>query len=510
MTEATAPAPSAVRRRPLFLLALLAVTVPIYAGALDRFFAADQIRYFHEMRNDFRFSSTLRFWDYNAARQAGKGDDQLFRPLHDLLRATETSLFGYRYRAWNVLHLGLHLAVCLLLFELLWLLKPSRIAIGVALLFAVLTSNFELVVWNHLSGYLLGDALFLASLLALIRARQAPDEAVRRRWILAWAAAAFGAACCHEIFVIAAGLGAACLFWTQRREGRTSSPAEIALLAAPVAAYALLYAVHVARCERWLWLDPRAPAAAPLPLRVAQSLGSWTLRAWDPWSADLEFRNCDRFAWSATSLDGAAGRGALVLLVVAALGFCLRYGLTRDRLRDVGPVAALLGALLVAYSAMVNFGRSYAAGVTYYGYLFALLAAVLAYALVDFDRVDRRPGHVALALLLGLVAANAARTLTQTRRLAALNAPTIEYFDTLETFVRAHRDEEGFAFGVRAYDEVDPSSYYWKGYPDHPPDDELTVSELLYPAWFDLKLFQTGPDPERHKYVLVYRPPARK
>lgn len=499
-----------LRRRLLFLLLLLAVTLPVYGSTIDRFFAADQIRYFDEVRNDFRLSSTLRLWDYGAARRAGKGDDPLFRPLTHLLLATETSFFGYHYRSWNLFHLGLHLTVCLLLFELLWTLHPSRFAAAGALLFAVLTANFELAVWNHLSGYLLGDTLFLVSLLAVLRLTRPAATDDRRRWGIVLALTAFGAACCHEIFVVGAAATAAFVLQRRRREEGRIAGSELAVLLAPLALYAMLYAGHAARCERWLWMDHRGPAPPPLALRIIHTLGLWSWKAWDPWSAEFLLRNCDRFAWAKESTAGAAPRALLLVVLAVGLAACLRPGLTRDRLRERAAWVLLLAALLAAYSAMVNFGRAYASDVTYYGYFFTLIAAALVYSLVDFGRVGRRPALIALVLLLGLSSANALRTFGTARRLAALNAPAIEYFDTLEKFVRDHREEPGFAFAVRAPDAADPSSYYWKGYPDHPPDDEKTVSELLYPAYFDPALFKTGPDPARHKYVLLWNPPGSK
>src|SRR5262245_31252786 len=147
---------SALRRRVPIHLAISLLVVATYGGAVNRTFAGDQIRYFQELGNDLRLSSTLRLWDYTASRQYTKGDELLFRPLTGILCAVESSLFGYHYRAWNIAQLLLHVAVCLFLFELLVLLVPLRFATALAFLFSVLTANLELVVWNHLAGYLLG------------------------------------------------------------------------------------------------------------------------------------------------------------------------------------------------------------------------------------------------------------------------------------------------------------------------------------------------------------------
>lgn len=97
----------------------------------------------------------------------------MYRPLLFAGLAVENAIFKRDFRAWNAANLAVHLFVAYLLFEVLWRLRRTGLACGVALWFALLASNFELVTWNHLGGYMLGYGLLL---LALFAAREALAE----------------------------------------------------------------------------------------------------------------------------------------------------------------------------------------------------------------------------------------------------------------------------------------------------------------------------------------------
>ena len=166
------PLPQNVWKHPLveraiFLLLLTLLVAPVYAPALNRFLAADQLYYFAELKNDLSLANGLRFLDYNAVRGYWKGDQACYRPLLFAWQALGSSLCGYNYRAWNSANLAFHLLVAYLLFELLRCIQPTVFAGAFALVFSVLTKNCELVMWNHLGGYLLGYAMLLLALLAV-------------------------------------------------------------------------------------------------------------------------------------------------------------------------------------------------------------------------------------------------------------------------------------------------------------------------------------------------------
>jgi len=490
-------------RRTAVALLLAVVNVVVYREAMNRFFNADQLHYFAERGNDLRFSGGLALWDYNAARQFWKGDELLFRPLSGVVLAAETAAFGAQYRGWNWTNLLLHIGVAFILFEVLWSIRPSAFAVAGAAVFSLVTANFELVVWGHLSFYLIGYGFLLLALQAAWRlCREDSERGPMLQYILAMA----GAMACHEIAVVAGVILPACVAVSNPRRRRALP---LALMLLPLALYAGLYVGHVMRCERWRWTDPAvAPVAVePFPIRVVLTLGSWGLRALNPWYADFDFHNFIRFDWSKRPAGAGQVPGFVVSAgLLAALGWGLRRCPSRDRVRTTWPFVASLLILLAAYSAMNSVGRPYAGGVTYYVYFFALIAAPLLYVLVDPGKAEGRERRLALAMLLVLGAAQAWRTREASREMAAVNAPVSAFFDDLERFVAAHRGEPGFAFAVQAPDSVDPSFSVIKGYPDHPEDGVATVSAFMYPAYLDTRIFRTGPDPLRHRYLLGWSP----
>ena len=128
-----------------FAALLIIFTVSAYLPSLDKVFTFDQMSYFLELNGETSLASGFRLFDYEANRQYGKGDEVLYRPLLFTVLALENTLFHRDFRLWNIANLVFHLLVAYLLFEVLWRIKPSLLACGVALLFGLLASNF---VWN--------------------------------------------------------------------------------------------------------------------------------------------------------------------------------------------------------------------------------------------------------------------------------------------------------------------------------------------------------------------------
>jgi len=484
------------------LLLLLLVNVSVYSPALNRFFAGDQLYYLSELNNDRSLSGGLSCWDYTATRRLAKGDELLFRPGLYALLGVENALFGYNSRPWNMVNLALHLAISFVLFELLWALRPSVFAAAFALVFSVLTADVELVVWNHLGGYLLGLVFFMIALLAVWRLTGG-DETSERRWLVVYAAAMTGAMHCYELPVVAALLIPG-YFWIR---GRRSGADWIALLL-PLGLYGLGYAIHVSHCERWGWLaEGPGSGRSSYFIRVPQSLGFWALKALDPGYSAFAPRAFSRFSWSADSRLLAPHMIAAGALLAAGLA-ALRSGFTRAHLAGRGPFLGLLALLLLAYSAINNLGRSRSLEVTYYLYFFSLIGTALAYSLVDFARVGPRSRVAALAVLLMFGGWNAQRSSSVCRDLALLSAPVVDYFAKVDEFVSLHRNEEGFAFAVRGAGSLDPFYDVWMGYTDPKPGAKPTgyarVSTLLYPRYADPRIMNLGPDPARHKYLLEW------
>jgi hypothetical protein len=392
----------------------------------------------------------------------------------------------------------LHLMVAYLLFEMLWRLHRTWLAGGVALLFALLASNFELVSWNHLGGYLLGYGLLLAALLAELEMVEDPRGAgtsVRWRWI--YGIAMTGAMLVHEIAVVASFAVVVHGVASCRRKPETKWLRLAATWSAPILIYAVLYAFHIARCHRFLWVDPQwAPDNSFLSWVVSLPflLWRWAVRILLPGHCRLAVEPFYRSLW----MTPVGGWGAKALWI--GLSVCLWRGFARGRRKDSWIFSGLVAFLIVAYAGMNLVGRPYAAQVAYYLYFPALFGAVLLYSLMDFTRVGRREQVCALALLLWLAVAHGAQTRRTSGRIQEANAPAARYFAWIEQAVQPRLSDPNFTFTVEgATLELDPRFALWLGYPDW----RIRVDRPMS-VWF----YGKRCDPAAPAETLVYAEPG--
>ena len=119
---------------------------------------SDQVQYLHQVS---QFDS---LWDilshspsWNRTMPTGGDDYILYRPILYLVLGTFYYLFRYNFVAWQIAGLSLHIAVALGLHLLLvqGRLKRTVLPLMIALLFATGFFASELVLWNHIVGYVL-------------------------------------------------------------------------------------------------------------------------------------------------------------------------------------------------------------------------------------------------------------------------------------------------------------------------------------------------------------------
>lgn len=149
-----------------FLIALIVLLA--YYPSLFHAPRADQILYLHFVDGIYNLKAlTLDSYAFNRTQS---GDFILFRPVLYFLLGFEKWLFGYNFWAWQLAGIVLHIFVLFALFlNLLIYCRGSsralRIAFLVTLLFGVQYISMEMVVWHHISGYLLFTLFLLLSIL---------------------------------------------------------------------------------------------------------------------------------------------------------------------------------------------------------------------------------------------------------------------------------------------------------------------------------------------------------
>ena len=151
------------RFRPQLALALILLLV-----FWDGFFAGvprgDHVQYLFQQamygdRPDV-LSATLA-WNRTFAFP---GDEILYRPVLYFLLLAFHRLFGTHFVLWQVAGWMLHLLVVLGLYALLrrGALRMTWAPFGVSLIFGVALLGSELVLWNHITGYVMFSAFVVA------------------------------------------------------------------------------------------------------------------------------------------------------------------------------------------------------------------------------------------------------------------------------------------------------------------------------------------------------------
>ncbi|MFH1153443.1 MAG: discoidin domain-containing protein [Pseudomonadota bacterium] len=163
---------NAIIERPLLQRCLLVCFIVwlFWDGLFAGIPRADQVIFFHHIR---RFDSLKDIlvaalgWN----RSVVAGDQMLYRPVLFLLLGYFYYLFGYNFVAWQIAGLLLHAGVVCGLHMLL-----SRGSLGktlfpflISMAFASSFAGAELVVWNHLVGYLLFSFLVVAMVYLMVR-----------------------------------------------------------------------------------------------------------------------------------------------------------------------------------------------------------------------------------------------------------------------------------------------------------------------------------------------------
>jgi hypothetical protein len=213
--------------RPKLLLALIVLIVfwhAPWAGAPR----TDQINYLHQQGQYTTLSAIL-----SAApsfhRENSAGDFILYRPLLFLFLGLQYYLYGYHFALWQITGMLLHFGAVFLLYSIAC--KTSLNPTWGFLLSSLFASSFlgsELVIWNHLTGYILFAVCALASLRYLLQYLEGgPDRLFYMSWTLAFAATFI-----YELGVVYCVLAAVAFV---RRKGRFGSRRCIALfLSIPV------------------------------------------------------------------------------------------------------------------------------------------------------------------------------------------------------------------------------------------------------------------------------------
>jgi hypothetical protein len=469
-----------------FVALLIIFTVWAYLPSLDKVFINDQMSYFLELNGETSLASGFHLLDYGANRQYNKGDEVLYRPLLFILLALENYFFHRDFRLWNVANLVFHLLVAYLLFEVLWRIKRTLLACGFALLFALLMSNFEMVTWNHLGGYILGYGLLL---IALLSAREMVQDEGNSgiRWFWIYGIAMTGAMLFHEIAVIA-GFGAiAYVGYCRRSKINTKWVKLIAATGTPILIYAGLYSFHVLQCNRFFDLA-HGFGSSPIKYLAAISLLilHWLQHIFFPVPSQLVVLAMYRSSW--TPFSGTMIPEIIIAGVLwAGTLFFLRQGFELKYLKKYLPFAALICFLIISYAGMNIVGRfDNAMEVPYYDYFPALFSMLLLYSLIDFSKVQRTSKIAALICLFLLTLNNGWNVRNISNKIQEIYSPMARSLKWIEQTVRPQLSNPDFSYYIKGIPkELDIKGRAFWGYPDQGNYVAIPLLYFLYGKYYN-------------------------
>ena len=459
---------------------LSAIAAAVYWPAMNRVFAADQLWYFAEVGNHDSLANGLRHFDYALSRVYWKGDDLLFRPILFIWLAIANRLFAYHHVWWNVANVAIHTGVAVALLRLLLAIQPSLLALPAAALFVALEPPMELVLWNHLGGYLLACLFMAVGLRSFVRLLNGSATSYVSF------AAAFTLACLsYEAMVPVAAAAALILLVKQHRR------AGAVLLAAPVAIYTVLYTFHALHAPRLGYVD-RADGRAPFDLANIGSILDGMRRMIEGWIRELAMPTALRL-WAAPferfgknfHIAWTEPSDVVNAVIVLAGLVVLARSVSRAQFRQSMPMVLLLVFAVFAYTFIIAFGRSAdeVGAITYYSYVFSVIAIPLFYALVDFNRLTPSTRTAAAALVCAFAVVHAYGAQANAREVGRANRDASEFLRRVARFVDAHRSEQDFSFAIEPHPEsVDPVIGLLAGYPGDPGARMLPrrVTEILF------------------------------
>jgi hypothetical protein len=478
------------------LIGLTLVTLYTFAPSIRRVFAADHIYYMAELDGSRSLIDGLKHYDYSLSRIYGKGDEGLFRPLLFAWLGLNNTLFGYHHIGWNIANILIHVIAVGSFYILLRTIQKSVFAFLFAALFAVMTSQIELVAWCHIGGYIWAAVFLIIYLIFFFRLLNDdehidPSLPLQRNWNLIGLCVTAGfAVFFYEFCVIFCTLGA--FIWLVAwRIKRGSFSREAFLPAVPVALFFMIYIFRSLNAPN-LFLVHSMHGTGGMKGNWEQQLDNvWSglkfslMRAGFPTTINFTIAPYRRF-WPIESWAAP-----YVVLNAALLGgFCALLPLASwASLKKRAASLALLLVSIPCYLGMICLGRGANAFIngSYYSYFFNLLILIIIYQLIDFSSIPKKLKIFAGIVLICFIWLN----FSYSRHWMIVSQDTSNsahsFLRNIAHFISKHKNESGFSFRVD-YDhpDVNPNIPLYAGYPDKPTSiTNKSVAEILFAKYYE-------------------------
>ena len=476
-----APRPLGDTRGRLLILAVLCAVFfhTPWAGAprLDQVVYLHQVGQYHTLGDILSESPS---WH----RLHSAGDYILYRPVLFLFLGLQYYFFDYHFALWQITGFLLHAGTVLLFYEVCRKMALSEMwRVLITLLFGCSFLGSELVIWNHLTGYVLFALCTMASLNLLLAYLN--EGGARLWWSLLFAALA---SFTYEAGLVYCAIVAAMLLFSRRRSQA------ILYFAVPV-----LYVIFSVLDYQAIFHHlPRASSDehAPFPglyavaVLIGKQLVFWIGGFLAP--AFYEVIPAGRATFAgfrfAPSFWRLLNLASVGLLLVGALTALFQFQRPKSY-RHIWAAAAVLG-FLGAYSAIIAVGRSVPRGLAYtlnsnlyYAYI-PVLGLLLACAFL-FGQVSGASKAVTFAAGI-LIVCNASKTFELIRGYRyEYSAPRLRLIDQLVRWRHDHEVQSNAFFEIAA-DCATTENVAWGGFRPHLRrgavwKEPFGVADLLFP-----------------------------
>jgi len=490
----------------VFLVVVLCVTLIVYWPSFSHLLRGETYTYFLDTMGDNSITSLVSNWyNYEKVRAFDPGDTLLFRPLLFTTLGIEKALFGTNYTYWRIAAFFMHIVATGSLFRLLWMIRPSVLALLVTLLFSTSIMAVNTVLYEQIAPYMLFTALVLSGFYYAergIETRKSTNLIIASAFMLV-------ATFFHEAGVLFTILLIVYLWLKRRQLGYRWCLTFCSIVLLYLAVYIPEKLISPAPSLSAEFHNIVSLQSTVVGIGAAITLtASWLLQATLPAIFVLEpITNLRSYSVSIVPALGAVPI-VLNILAIAVVGGGLCY--TKGTRRVSGSFLVLLTCSLGIFILANSFFRAGSHGVYYLlghnfnMYIGLALLVTLAYALVvGLPRFGTK--HItciALALVV-LIGLNAPKVLMLNYEIRDAEQPLRSYLSSIDNFIELHRDEQDFSFNAVIEDpaQKDLKFTLYKVKSREPVYCHFTVPQVLYWKYWS----EDAP-----KYTLRYFPESKE
>lgn len=450
-----------IKKGIIFCLLIATVNIFVYWPSFFHIFRHDEWFLFFSSRQEPR---NLWFIIKHIDWQLSLPYDRLmFRPIHHGMLALNRVIFDANYIGPHIITFIKHILACLCMWWLMWEFKPRWISSIFVLLFSVLITNVDTVIWPHIDAYITTTIFTILAIIAFrktIHDKISPCKGFTLTIFLL-----FVNLITTEIAFLMPSVFFV-LYWTSFRNRsetgfKRKDQASFFILLTPMILWAIVFSIHVYFAYPNLLMTKQSEAAVIFMsflniIRMALILMSGIIA---PLFSEMLYG--DKIYFNITAV------GFVLLAIV--IFCCVRYrknlfiSVTEDLVFLIGLILSILIIVCFGRAFYVNKMLSGGRLSCHYVYCISSLIIIAIYQFFNFDKITaNKKCLLALFLVLIFLITNHA---LKTYRIAAETTRRTtylkNYFDSVRKFVAAHEKEPGFSFKIiDRPPKIEPFSWY--------------------------------------------------